>query len=163
MALNVNRSSGAGANKNKVGKGAGAKGGVSGTAGGSGAVDPASGGFSASLDAAGRAYTVEEIRKMINDLDVHIRSLERDPKMREFMEYRDKVRTIIGEICERLYNIRSTNVENKSGRVERTLVVIERVNAELMELENEFLAKARIKDLLAKHSEIRGLLLDIAR
>jgi len=162
MAIKVPASSsstGSISEKNRQTAGTGSKGGA-GSSSGSG-VSGVGQSFSSAFDSAARTFTVQEIRRMINDLDTHIQTLKKNPTYKEFAAYRDKIKAILNEISTKLYKKETREVPLPGGKHKKIYSLITRVDEALLEIEEEFKKKADI-DLLATHYEIKGILLDIA-
>lgn len=112
--------------------------------------------FGAELNAAGRTYDIEEIKKMIGGLDRDAKDFEKNPTFAAFDRYKNKVQAILGEICRRLYNAKT--VKNMKNTKEYT--VIQKIEGEIAELEKAFNQKVKV-DIISKNDEIKGLLLNI--
>ncbi|HNY12719.1 MAG TPA: DUF327 family protein [Candidatus Wallbacteria bacterium] len=165
MAIKVPKSSsstGGISEKNRQASGTSSKGAAGGAGGSSGAgISAVSQSFSAAFDGAERTFNVQEIRRMINDLDVHIQSLKKNPTFKEFETYRDKIKAILNEISTKLYKKETRELSLPGGKSKKLISMITRVDEVLKDIEEEFNKKVDI-DLLATHYEIKGILLDIA-
>ncbi len=117
--------------------------------------------FSSAFDSAARTFTVQEIRRMINDLDTHIQTLKKNPTYKEFEAYRNKIKAILNEISTKLYKKETREVPLPGGKQKKLYSLITRVDEALKDIEEDFNKKVDI-DLLARHYEIKGILLDIA-
>ncbi len=117
--------------------------------------------FSSFLDAEKKKYSVEEIKKMIESLDSHLIMLHRNPTFKLYEDYRNKIRAILQQICTNLYQVKDNfaSAESKEKLPSSFLVVLSKVDDTLEELEEKFRQKANI-NFLAKHYEIKGMLLD---
>ncbi|HBC75113.1 MAG: hypothetical protein A2008_04250 [Candidatus Wallbacteria bacterium GWC2_49_35] len=127
----------------------------------SGGVTAAGSVFSSFLDAEHKKYTVEEIRKMIESLESHALKIYKSPTFKLYDEYRNKIKTILQQICTNLYKVKDnvSSQEASDKLPSNFLVVISKVDEALGELEEKFRQKANFS-FLAKHSEIKGMLLD---
>jgi len=162
MAIKVpgsSSSTGGVSEKNRQAAGTGSKSGAGGSSGSG--VSGVGQSFSSAFDSAARTFTVQEIRRMINDLDTHIQTLKKNPTFREFEIYRDKIKAILNEISTKLYKKETRETNLPGGKPKKLFSMITRVDEALLEIEEEFNKKADI-DLLATHYEIKGILLDIA-
>jgi|GEM_PF-6639948 len=160
MGMNVKKSglgSQRSGEKNKIGSGGQAKNGPGGSQGVSGVGQA----FSATMDAERRKYSIEEIKKMIESLETHALVLFKNPTFKLFEQYRDKVKAILKEMSENLYVAVDVvcSVERPGGYSNKAFIVISRVDEELAKLEEEFRKKVDI-NFLAKHYEIKGMLID---
>lgn len=127
----------------------------------SGGVSAAGGAFSSFLDAERRKFTVEEIRKMIESLDRIVLKIHKSPTFKLYDEYRNRIKAILQQICTNLYQIKNNVPDDEEvSRMPRGfMIVISKTDEALAELEEKFRQKADLK-ILAKHSEIKGMLLD---
>lgn len=122
--------------------------------------------FSSVFDKATRDITVEDIKKMVETLDGYAKRLSVNPTFRDYEEYRDLVRDILGEICSKLYKFEYRKEEKtlEHGRVSvkkfAILKKLDMIEENLAIVEDEFKRKVDT-DLIAKFDQIKGLLLDL--
>jgi len=117
--------------------------------------------FSSFLDAEQKKYSIEEIKKMIESLETHAILIYKSPSFKHYEDYRNKVKAILQQICANLYKVKDnlTSKDAAERLPSQFLVVISKVDETLSELEVQFMQKAKI-NILSKHYEIKGMLLD---
>jgi uncharacterized protein YaaR (DUF327 family) len=103
----------------------------------------------------------ERMTELLTAIDHHGKRLGEVPTYSELKKYREVVRQFIGEAVGRMYSLSSQQGWDRSGR-QKVYTIIKKVDTTLESLSEDVRqGQERKLDILAKHDNLRGMLVDL--
>ena len=124
-------------------------------------VDKSIGHFASDLLKNQDGQSRERMTALLAAIDDHGKRLGEVPTYSELRKYREVVRQFVGEAVGRMYSLSSQQGWDRSGR-QKVYTIIKKVDATLESLSEDVRqGQERKLDILAKHDNLRGMLVDL--
>ncbi|MBC8014790.1 MAG: YaaR family protein [Sporomusaceae bacterium] len=124
-------------------------------------VDKSLGHFASDLLKNQDGQSRERMTTLLAAIDDHGKRLGEVPTYSELRKYREVVRQFVGEAVGRMYSLSSQQGWDRSGR-QKVYTIIKKVDATLESLSEDVRqGQERKLDILAKHDNLRGMLVDL--
>lgn len=124
-------------------------------------VDKSLGHFASDLLKNQDGQSRERMTALLAAIDDHGKRLGEVPTYSELRKYREVVRQFVGEAVGRMYSLSSQQGWDRSGR-QKVYTIIKKVDATLESLSEDVRqGQERKLDILAKHDNLRGMLVDL--
>lgn len=126
-----------------------------------GRVDKSLGHFASDLLKNQDGQSRERMTVLLTAIDHYGKRLGDVPTYSELKKYREVVRQFVGEAVGRMYSLSSQQGWDRSGR-QKVYTIIKKVDATLESLSEDVRqGQERQLDILAKHDNLRGMLVDL--
>lgn len=120
------------------------------------------GSFSDMMQQQDQRASQEQIRRMLDQIDVQGDRLSKSMTVRELLQYRLLVKRFLDETVRRGVGIKDTRGWDRRGRGKR-YKILDEIDARLLEMADELLANEQGRiEILEKIGEIRGLLINLS-
>lgn len=117
--------------------------------------------FSAELSHSQEEFSQERLNELLAKIDKQGAKLTETPTYAELKEYRDLVKTFVGEAVSRMYTMHSQTGWDRQGR-QKVYTTVKKVDETLEAMTEDIrLGQASKLDIVAKQDAIRGLLVDL--
>jgi len=124
-------------------------------------VDKSLGHFASDLLKNQDGQSRERMTALLAAIDKYGKRLADVPTFSELKKYREVVRQFVGEAVGRMYSLSSQQGWDRSGR-QKVYTIIKKVDATLESLSEDVRqGQERQLDILAKHDNLRGMLVDL--
>lgn len=117
--------------------------------------------FAADLMNSQDQQSKEKLNKLLDQINEQGSKLSQAPTYADLKNYRELVRSFIGEAVGRMYSVHSERGWDRQGR-QKMFTIIKKVDSNLADMaEDVRVGQERQLSIMAKHDAIRGMLVDL--
>ena len=117
--------------------------------------------FSSALSDQQGSMSREQLREMLKKIDEQGARLTKTPTYDELKEYRNLVKSFVGEAVSQMYSLHSQAGWDRMGR-QKVYTTVRKIDTELEDMAEKIrLGQTEQLDVVASHDAIRGMLVDL--
>ena len=117
--------------------------------------------FSSALSDQQGSMSREQLREMLKKIDEQGARLSKTPTYDELKEYRNLVKSFVGEAVSQMYSLHSQAGWDRLGR-QKVYTTVRNIDKELEDMAEKIrLGQTEQLDVVASHDAIRGMLVDL--
>ncbi len=117
--------------------------------------------FSSALSDQQGSMSREQLREMLKKIDEQGARLTKTPTYDELKEYRNLVKSFVGEAVSQMYSLHSQAGWDRLGR-QKVYTTVRNIDKELEDMAEKIrLGQTEQLDVVASHDAIRGMLVDL--
>ncbi|MBR2214164.1 MAG: YaaR family protein [Selenomonadaceae bacterium] len=117
--------------------------------------------FSLELADEGEGVTVEQLEKLLQQIDEQGARLSKTPTYDELKSYRSLIKNFVGGAISRMYEMHTQAGWDRMGR-QKVYTMVRKIDRKLEDMAEQIrLGQADQLDIIASHDAIRGMLVDL--
>lgn len=117
--------------------------------------------FSSELMQTKEELSQERLKELLDKIDKQGAKLSETPTYAELKEYRELVKTFVGEAVSRMYSLQSHKGWDRQGR-QKMYTTVKKIDEHLEAMTEDIrIGQASKLDIIAKQDAIRGMLVDL--